>query len=701
MSKKKKTILVSTVVVALVVVVSVFLYLSRPVEAAEPNTTLQIDKGAVLVNGKQATSGQRLSQNDTVKTEKDSQATINFFDKSASRLDANTEIVLATLTSSNSGATTNVGIKAKVGHIWSRVVKLVDKESSFEVETPTTVATVRGTAFDAQIGEDGKENLVVTENVVSATIKDTENIGKALASTDLIEGNETSIDSKNMPKQPKDMMGIVSEVTKEKMASAWVKKNKESDKKFEEEVSRKEEQMIDDMVGIAPDSAFYGLKQLAQNTRVALAFNDSAKAGLQVAYANQKLAEASQMITEGKGEIAKKAMAGYAKGLERALSNIDQMKNKGQTEAYQKISEKIQEQVMAQKNLVATSLSDDPTYIIKQAIERAQIKMAADGGQQVSLGLEQAKERLKEAKKLMEENKGDLAKKTLEQYGQTFEEANKIAQTMMKQGGTDAVKGMADETTSRTMEAQLFMKTMEDLAPPEMKVKIMEQKIKGLEQAKQMIEKNTEKMQEFQQEMMKNGASTIPAAYLGGAPVWVKEMETQRAEINKQIQASLPKGVILPAGFIIPDFAPAGSSPATTPVRGVPDMAKFIPQNFQSVDMSKFTNMPPSVVGTSPKFNETDQGRQTPPTGVVVPNTPPQGVKPGQTTPLPGTIPGYSGTGQTPPSSGTGSTGAGYTPPATKIPPDSLPADPDSPTAPTYVPVYAPSYDTPMGGPTP
>jgi VCBS repeat-containing protein len=88
--------------------------------------------------------GMSLEVGDVIKTGDDSGAEITFFDGSTIELKPGTEIEIASLDISPDTGSTTITLQQTIGTTISRVTKLLDPASSYEVETPTGVAAVRG-----------------------------------------------------------------------------------------------------------------------------------------------------------------------------------------------------------------------------------------------------------------------------------------------------------------------------------------------------------------------------------------------------------------------------------------------------------------------------------------------------------------------------------------------------------------------------
>ena len=109
-----------------------------------------------------------LEVGDSIKTGEDSSAEITFVDGSTIELQAGTEIEIASLDySANTGSATIV-VGQTIGSIIFRVTKIVDPASRYEVETPTGVVAVRGSAMQVYVIKDGTTWAINLEGDVRA-----------------------------------------------------------------------------------------------------------------------------------------------------------------------------------------------------------------------------------------------------------------------------------------------------------------------------------------------------------------------------------------------------------------------------------------------------------------------------------------------------------------------------------------------------
>lgn len=181
------------VLIIVVVIGAGIAYFIMPAKTAA--ATLYIKQGAVEVktNGEwgAAQNQIKLKVGDSVRTLDDGIASIIFYYSSVVRMDSNTVITIQNLKSNN------ISVKQETGKLWTKVLMLAGVETRFDVETPTTVATIRGTAFGTVIGADSTDIIVSQGTVKVKSYELKENVMNFLAEQD-INANEQAIVLKNM-----------------------------------------------------------------------------------------------------------------------------------------------------------------------------------------------------------------------------------------------------------------------------------------------------------------------------------------------------------------------------------------------------------------------------------------------------------------------------------------------------------------------
>jgi VCBS repeat-containing protein len=109
-----------------------------------------------------------LEVGDTIKTGNNSGADITFFDGSTMELEASTEIEIISLDLVCDTGVTTITLEQTIGTTISRVTKLLDPASGYEVETPTGVAGVRGSILIVTVGGNGTTLITNEEGNIYA-----------------------------------------------------------------------------------------------------------------------------------------------------------------------------------------------------------------------------------------------------------------------------------------------------------------------------------------------------------------------------------------------------------------------------------------------------------------------------------------------------------------------------------------------------
>lgn len=123
-----------------------------------------------------ATDGEILAAGDTIRTGDGGRAILTYFEGSTVSVEPNTELTIEDASSSGDGSTVVV-MQQNFGRTWHVVTKLITGSSKYEVKTPASTASVRGTAF--QVDSDGEQTVVTTtEGTVVARVVDPERLGQ-------------------------------------------------------------------------------------------------------------------------------------------------------------------------------------------------------------------------------------------------------------------------------------------------------------------------------------------------------------------------------------------------------------------------------------------------------------------------------------------------------------------------------------------
>ncbi|MFC1918109.1 FecR domain-containing protein, partial [Chloroflexota bacterium] len=163
------------VTLALLLVAGANLGMARfitPAPALAAQCTLSLLSGSAEVQSKDlgiweiAGDGITLTAGTRIKTTADSHAVLTFFEGSTVKLEPGTDIEIQQMVKGADGSDTIV-LKLWMGKTWSRVVKMMDPGSHYEIETPTATAIVRGTLFTTEVNDQGETRVATTQGLVS------------------------------------------------------------------------------------------------------------------------------------------------------------------------------------------------------------------------------------------------------------------------------------------------------------------------------------------------------------------------------------------------------------------------------------------------------------------------------------------------------------------------------------------------------
>jgi hypothetical protein len=195
--KSKKIILIIIPLIIIIFVAIFLLFTSGPDDSVKAQ--LIIDSGIVQVKHEKGSwynveNGMQLIQSDSVKTRDNSSATIILFESSIIRLDSNTQITIKELISQVEE--TKVIIEQDSGRTWNTVLKISGIDT-YDVQTPTTVASVRGTSFYVKVLTNGTTDLGVIKGKLGISrIKN----GEVLDTTEVEENESVTVDPDDFDK---------------------------------------------------------------------------------------------------------------------------------------------------------------------------------------------------------------------------------------------------------------------------------------------------------------------------------------------------------------------------------------------------------------------------------------------------------------------------------------------------------------------
>lgn len=241
--------------VALIVLIAVgaggYFLIGHPKSVTAPVTTTTVEQTAWIevtsdfvyldVSDDQKAllkSGDTLHVGDVIDTGTKGKAVIHFPDGSLARVDSGTKLTLSTLSFNTGDNSLVVSIGLTIGRVWSKVVGLATPQSSWEVKTSNTVATVRGTAFGV-VYKSGTSWVLGSQHTVAVAPLDPKNKKKIAAAEVTLDENKvikiTNSDAAvaSTAVSSSTMASKITPMTKEFSTDAWVRADQEADKQFD------------------------------------------------------------------------------------------------------------------------------------------------------------------------------------------------------------------------------------------------------------------------------------------------------------------------------------------------------------------------------------------------------------------------------------------------------------------------------------
>ena len=188
---------------------SVGLALPRPASALISQCTLSTLNGSVELQRpgantwEEAENGMTIEAGSWVKTTPNSEALLTFFTGTTIKLEPSTQLMVEQVEGSGGNQPAAIVLKQWLGKTLSRVEKLADPGSRYEIQTPSASAMVRGTQFVTEVSETGATKVQTIEGLVSVSAQ-----GKEVQ---LPAGQQTTVEPGASPSEPTTTLLIPAE----------------------------------------------------------------------------------------------------------------------------------------------------------------------------------------------------------------------------------------------------------------------------------------------------------------------------------------------------------------------------------------------------------------------------------------------------------------------------------------------------------
>lgn len=383
-----------------------FVNVNMNVVMAETFTVLKFYSGDVsLERGGKAVAvyeGMKILENDKIVTGKDALASVEFFDNSISRLAENTEIVIKKLFKPKGNSVKSiVEISLLNGNLWSRVLNLVEEQSSFVVGAMNVFAAAKRAAFNVNVS-DKTVQINVFKN--SIDIKITDNVKRVVSGQKaLLSGKKVEI--KKMADSDKN--------------NEWVTENLSNDRLHLITVEERLLKAKMDSVGIKLETKFNANSSVREDLALFLTFGDVNKKKMELDLAEKNFIAAEVKLNDPK--ITPEEKEEVLKAIENFSIEVNAyynfVNNVGHTDAAyaSELKKYAHDKIMMQKKNLSLVLSNDPSYEAKKVVENLELLGAEDKTEFVKIKSDQIISKVFDAEEAVELGETDNAQKALKE----------------------------------------------------------------------------------------------------------------------------------------------------------------------------------------------------------------------------------------------------------------------------------------------
>lgn len=375
-----------------------------------------------------------LQEGDMIVTGDDGTASIKFLDDSIARLKDKTVVVIKKLFGDVSNSSiTKVEVEIEKGDLWSRVVNLFNKDSSFSVKIGELYAYAQRAAFTVHKEKD-EAKVQVYSSVINMKTPNDHDLKK-------VKSGETVIaDTGSKEVTPK--IAVVSGVADD----SWAKENIEKDKvqlAQAEEVSAK---ALKDSAGVLPESPLYSLKALKTGVVQLLTFDDVASKKLDLETAERKFVEWSVLLKDGKktSDDVKPVFDDFVAQVKNFNQVIKNVRESGDIKYADELKVYLQAEIDKRKNDLKVVLPDSPLYLAKQYLSDAEVASANTDAEKTLIKKDQATQKLSEAQDLADVGDSELAAETIGNYAKTVADIKNDVNALSLDQKTEVAPAIVD-----------------------------------------------------------------------------------------------------------------------------------------------------------------------------------------------------------------------------------------------------------------
>lgn len=330
------------------------------VARADAFTTLDNYNGDVVLYRKgeyvNIKKGMELFEDDSLITGDDAFAVVKFFDDSVSRLNSSTEIVVKKLARPRGVVTSQVEVEVLDGNVWSKVVNLVEDDSSFSVEAKDVNFSTKKGAFNVEVEEDGRVEVGVFDDVVQ--------VKKDFGKLDLERGKKVILDDESV---------AIEEISDDEMKEDWIASNLNSDEEYLIEVeerlivARMETLGVDDFDEVSFENT------LREDAKLWLTFDDVKKSKIELELAEKKFVAAQLKLEDPRLEenervLINEAIDNFGKEVDEFYSLVSEV-SATDDEYASELEEYVEEKVLSQQKDLNLVSEEDASFEAKELVD--------------------------------------------------------------------------------------------------------------------------------------------------------------------------------------------------------------------------------------------------------------------------------------------------------------------------------------------
>jgi len=350
-----------------------------------------------------------LQEGDVLITKDDSFVTVRFFDDSVSRLDSNTQLEVNRLYSEPfNPVATQVELTLQNGHIWSRVLNLIDHDSHFMVSTDDAAAIVnKKAAFDLQTHV-YNTTLSVFDNVVDFAL------GSNFTSQTrpVLAGFQAQVSQQNGANVTK-IVPVAQGVPMDKADIQWVQSNLQKDEIHTQMLAQENKKDIEDGSGNTTASLQANVDNTDGSKPLSNPLIEQDRQRFLAEYTRLLLGETYLMRQQGREGM--QLVLEFEATVRSIMVHYPDYQKNDPLNANLLLSF-IQSKIEQQRKDLATLLPGDSLYDVKEELDNTQLFLVSSDVDKAEMQISQSEDKLLEVQDLVEKGNFDEAKLVLVRY---------------------------------------------------------------------------------------------------------------------------------------------------------------------------------------------------------------------------------------------------------------------------------------------